>query len=70
MIIKLVRYFKSVTSAFDMRCALVLVAAVLVVSTKGTRVHDEKMFTSVKRVSTKCNARLLAISLQVLMIFY
>lgn len=53
-----------------MRCVLVLVAAVLVVSTKGTRVHDEKMFTSVKRVSTKCNARLLAISLQVLMIFY
>lgn len=46
-----------------MRCALVLVAAVLVVSTKGARVHDEKgdMFTSVKRVSTKSNARLFQI---------
>lgn len=47
-----------------MRCALVLVAVVLVVSTKGARVLGDKgdMFTSVKRVSTKRKARLLTIS--------
>lgn len=55
-----------------MRCALVLVAAVLVVSTKGARVLDDKgdMFTAVKRVSTKRKARLLAISLEVFMIYH
>lgn len=55
-----------------MRCALVLVAVVLVVSTKGARVLGDKgdMFTSVKRVSTKRKARLLAISLQVFMIYH
>lgn len=41
-----------------MRCALVLVATVLVVSTIGARVLDDKgdIFTSVKRVSTKLGA--------------
>lgn len=55
-----------------MRCALVLVATVLVVSTKGARVLDDKgdMFTAVKRVSTKRKARLLAISLEVFMIYH